>query len=205
MEQKPKQKFNFKKSFLMTMIISLTISAFIGIIIFLFGSFGDTEFRILLTTLSLAGFSLAGLCCSLLYEKRKYIKFSMFAIGSIILGFLFSILLIWEFVYFFRWGLELTIWAELFLTLLVLSFSFAHMSLILLINVKKKLDKYLLYLTLLFIAIVASMLIYLIFRIGINEPGELFFRLLGVFAILNVLGTIVTPMLNKIYTYEDKN
>ena len=205
MEQKLEQKLDFKKSFLLTMITSLTISAFVGIIIFLFGSFGDTEFRILLTTLSLAGFSLAGLCCSLLYEKRKYIKFSMFAIGSIILGFLYSILLIWEFVYFFRWGLELTIWAELFLILLVLSFSFAHMSLILLINVKKKLDKYLLYLTLLFIAIVASMLIYLIFRIGINEPGELFFRLLGVFAILNVLGTIVTPMLNKIYTYENKN
>ena len=50
-----------------------------------------------------------------------------------------------------------------------------------------------------FISIVAVMLIFLVLEI-IDEPGEYYFRLIGVFAILDVLGTIVTPILHKVYS-----
>jgi hypothetical protein len=35
-----------------------------------------------------------------------------------------------------------------------------------------------------------------------HDMGEFYFRLLGVFAILDVLGTIVTPILNKVYSIQ---
>ncbi|TYP74186.1 hypothetical protein BD809_1041 [Aquimarina intermedia] len=48
----------------------------------------------------------------------------------------------------------------------------------------------------LFISIVGLMLIKLTFS-EFNE-SEFYFRLLGVFAILDILGTIATPVLNNI-------
>ena len=66
-----KQNFDFKKIFLITMVISLSISALIGIFVFLLGDFGETDFKLLMTTLTIGGYSLTGLCCSVLYEKRK--------------------------------------------------------------------------------------------------------------------------------------
>ena len=194
-----KQNFNLKKTFLITMIISLSISALIGIFILLFGDFGDTEWRILLTTLSIGGFSLTGLCCSVLYEKGKYIGLSFFGMASSILGFLLSMLATWEFVDFLILFDGLTVWGKLTLTLIIFAFSSAHACLVLLINPEKSSVKYSLLATLLFIAIVALMLVYLVLFVN-GEPPEEFFRLLGVFAILNVLGTIVTPILNKVYS-----
>lgn len=66
-----KENMNVKKVFLITMIISLSISALVGIVLFLIGSFGYLELRILLTTLAIGGFSLTGLCSSLLYDKHR--------------------------------------------------------------------------------------------------------------------------------------
>jgi hypothetical protein len=195
------KNFNFKKTFLITMIISLSISALIGIFVFLFGEFGETEAKILLTTLSIGGFSLTGLCCSVLYEKKKYIGFSFLGMALSILGFLTSILVIWEFVNIFEGWFNITGWGKLTLALIILAFSSAHSCLLLLINPEKSPVKYALFATLLFIGIVTLMLVLLIFEI-INNPGEFYFRLLGVFAILNVLGTIVTPILNKIYSLQ---
>jgi len=195
------QNFNLKKTFLITMIISLSISALIGIFVFLFGNFRDTEAKILSTTLSIGGFSLTGLCCSILYEKRKFIGFSFFGMASSILGFLTSILVIWEFVDVFEGFFDITGWGKLALTLIILAFSSAHACLLLLINPEKSSVKYSLFATLLFIGIVALMLILLVFEI-IDNPGEFYFRLLGVFAILDVLGTIVTPILNKVYSIQ---
>ena len=74
---------NFKKIFLISLIVSLSISALLGIIIFLVGNFDEIQVRILLTTLTVGGFSLTGLCCATLLEKKR---FSAFAImGMIIL------------------------------------------------------------------------------------------------------------------------
>src|SRR3989344_5979590 len=63
-----------KKAFLISMIVSLSISVLIGIVIFLLGSFGETQTRILLTTLTIVGFSLAGLCSATLYDKQNYVQ-----------------------------------------------------------------------------------------------------------------------------------
>ena len=189
------QNFNFKKIFLITMIISLSISALIGVFVFLFGNFGETEFRLLMTTLTIGGYSLTGLCCSVLYEKRKFAPLALFGIVISVIGFIYKILLIWEFIDF--WDEDS--WKALII-FLVLAFSTAHSCLLLLIKSNKSLVNIALSATLIFISIVALMLIIMV----LNEfdLGEFSFRLLGVFAILDVLGTIITPILNKVYSLK---
>ncbi len=190
------QNFNFKKTFLSMMIISLSISALIGIFIFLLGDFGETEFRLLMTTLTIGGYSLTGLCCSVLYEKRKFTPLALSGMVVSIIGFLYTVLVIWEAIDF---GNYFTLKA--LIILIVLAASTAHSCLLLLIKSEKSLVNSALSATIIFVSIVALMLIILVLN-KFDGVGEFYFRLLGVFAILDVLGTIVTPILNKVYSIQ---
>lgn len=188
-----KQNSNFKKIFLIIMIISLSISALIGIFVFLLGDFGKTELRLLMTTLTIGGYSLTGLCCSVLYEKRKFASLALSGMVVSVIGFLYTILVVWE-------AIDLDddfVW-KILIIFIVLAASAAHSCLLLLIKPKKLLVNGALLATIFFVLIVAFMLVILIFS-GFDDVGEFYFRLLGVFAILDVLGTIVTPILNKVY------
>lgn len=188
------QNFNFKKTFLITMIVSLSISALIGIFVFLFGDFGETEEKLLLTTLTIGGYSLTGLCCSVLYEKRKFTTLALSGMVISIIGFLYTVLVIWE-------AIDLDDSWKVLIIFIVLAASTAHASLLLLIKTEKSLVNSALLATIIFISIVAFMLIILVLN-EFDDVGEFYFRLLGVFAILDVLGTIVTPILNKVYSVQ---
>lgn len=106
-----------------------------------------------------------------------------------VIGFLFTITVIWEIIEFDRFWQTLVIF-------IVLAVSTAQTSLLLQIRPKTNNIKYSLIATIIFISIVALMLI----KSAINEfeDSEFFFRLLGVFAILDILGTIAISILNKI-------
>lgn len=187
---------NFKKTFLITMIISLSISALIGIFIFLFGEFGETELRILLTTLTIGGYSLTGLCCSVLYERKRFTSLASTGMVVSILGFLYTLLVIWEILEVndsFNW--------KALIIFIVLSTSIAHSSLLLLIRTEKPSVHAALSATLLFITTVAGMIIIAVLN-EFDDIEELYYRVLGVFAILDVLGTIVTPILNKVFSIQ---
>jgi hypothetical protein len=186
------QNFNFKKTFLVTMIISLSISALIGIFIFLLGDFGETEFRLLMTTLAIGGYSLSGLCCSVLYEKRKFTPLALSGMVISIIGFLYTVLVIWE-------AIDLDDSWKALIIFIVLAASTAHSCLLLLIESEKSLVNSALSATIIFISIVTLMFVIIVLN-GFDDVGEFYFRLLGVFAILDVLGTIVTPILNKVYS-----
>jgi hypothetical protein len=188
---------DIKKIFLKTLIVSLSATGLLGIFIFLFGKFGETEGRLLLTTLSMGGCSLTGLCCSTIYPSEKYKIFSIIGIGTAGLCFVLTLFNIWG---DFK-NLENT-W-KLLLSLIVLTITFAHISLLLNIKIVNQLVKNTLTATTIFIGIVAFMLLTLI--VGGFGKGDFFYRLLGVFGILDIVGTIVTPILNKTQKeYETK-
>jgi uncharacterized membrane protein YfcA len=181
---------NYKKFFLRTFIIALTISALIGIVIFLVGEFGETEMKILATTLAIGGFSITALGCSTVHDIDMFRPFSLIGMLISVFGFLFTVSAIWA---LFESDHEWV--AQAVFTFVILSVSTAHISLLLQIRAKTRNIKYALIATIIFISIVAAMLI----KATINdfEDSDLFFRLLGVFAILDVLGTIATPILNR--------
>lgn len=185
-----KPKLDFKKIFLSTLIISLTLSALIGILIFLFGSFGIIESRLIWNTLILLVYSMIGLTCSITYEKRRFSSLGFLGIIISVIGFLYTVLVIWD-------VLNNKISWKLAAIFILISIGIAHSCLLLLIKSNKSLVNFALSLTIFFVSIVTFMLIILILVESVNLGG-FYFRLLGVFAILDVLGTIVTPILNKI-------
>ena len=182
--------FNLKKTFLITMIVALCLSALSGIIIFLTGEFGRTEGRILLTTLSVAGYSLAGLACSALYDKNRGVEALAGMVTSII-GFLYSVGIIWEII---NWSWDSS-WKFL-LTLIIFSVAFAHACLMLLIESSHRVVQIAVIGTLISIIALALLLMVLIWGENFNE---FLIRLIGVVAICDALGTICSPILNKVY------
>jgi hypothetical protein len=185
------EDISFKKIFLITLIVAFSISAIIGIVILILGKFNDTTGRILLTTASIGTFSLLGLCNSVLLERNRLKAIPITGLIISTMGFIMSLLLIW---------LHQQIGSntlKVFVSLIIISVTFAHYSLMLLIKSEKIIVNISLCLTLLFISFVALEGIILIFI----EPRNIlqgWIRLIGVFAIIDILGTICTPIIYKI-------
>lgn len=189
-QQPPRtQEFSIRRVFLVSFIASLSISALTAIFVFLLGDFGVTEAKLLFTTLTIGGYSLTGLCSSVLYDRRKYIPVAFSGIIVSVLGFLITVGAIWG-------AIDLHDTWKSVLIFIILAFSIAHSSLLLLAGSDKNLVSVSLIATIGFIIIVALMLIYLVL-VRLHDVGEIYYRLLGVFAVLDVLGTIVTPILKK--------
>jgi len=189
-------KIKIKKIFLITLIIALSISALIGIIVLLQGEFGKIQGQILGTTLAVGGFSLTGLCCANLLEKKRFDALAIFGIVVSIFGFLFVTSLIWEIIDENTFGGSKIIFKIMAITI-TLAISTAHSSLMLLIKSDKKIVNISMGMTILYTFLIASEIIILILG-DFHELDTFWYRLLGVFAILDVLGTIVTPILVKI-------
>ncbi|WMX12382.1 hypothetical protein [Aureispira sp. CCB-E] len=183
------ENLDFKKYFLRTLVIALSVSALIGIFIFLIGNFGETEFRLLLTTLTISGYSLTGLCSATNQKKPDLRPFSIVGMLISVIGFVVTLGAIWEIIDFND------IWKTM-VVFIILSVAIAHISLLLLISPKTDNVRYSLIATIVFVSTVALMLIK--YTMTEFEESEFYFRLLGVFSILDVLGTIATPILNKI-------
>ena len=174
---------------LVPLIASLSLSALVAIFVFLLGDFGETEIRLLLTTLTIGAYSLTGMCASVLYERKRYILLARAGIVVSATAFLITLGAIWEIIDFENVWKPVAIFT-------VLAFSIAHSSLLLLAPSDKILVNRFLAATITFIVLVALMLSYLV--LDEYDVGDFYYRWLGVFAVLDVLGTIVTPILRKV-------
>lgn len=181
-------KSQLKRAFITIIICSLTVSALVGIFILLRGKFDDTDGQILLTTLMVGIFSVTSLANihSIDSDKNYYRIFSWISIVLSVVAFILIAILIWD--------SNITWWkpAVIFSILAIAS---AHISLLLPKEQKKQTIKIMIKFTIGFIVLVTGMLVYL--TIGSSTGGDFFFRLLGVFAILDVLGTIISPIASK--------
>jgi hypothetical protein len=185
---------NYKRFLLITMIASLVICALVGIYIFIFGEWDETEMKVFGTTQVVAWFSLLGFCCSIHQNNPKLKWFSITGVLIAVAAFVFAVLAVWWEMENFGIRWKITIIA------LIISFALAHMSLMLLVKPKSALTRYSLYVTLIFILIVAGLLINGVFCDF--ELSETCIKVIGVFVILDVLGTITTPLLNKLKVKE---
>lgn len=194
-EQKMEKNFNFKKISLTIFISSLILSALVGIFIFIFGDFEETQSKILLTTLAIGYYSLTSLCCSSVNEKKSLKLVSATGITISIVGLIYTTLLIWDSTFIY----SLSDWNKLRLlvTFIVLSFSFAQAYLILSIKTVQKIVNLVTLITATVIGLTALVALLLLFEV-FDPLQDNYFRLLGTLAILNVLGTITTPILSKL-------
>ncbi len=181
---------NLKRPLLIAFALSLIVSALIGIFVFLFRNFGIVEINVILTTVAISGFSLAGLCNAIIFEKKNFISLSIVGFVIDVLGFVYSIIAIWNFI-------PLENIFKTFISLIILTVAFAHISLILLIRPRSRMVKISLYSTITSNIIISLMLLSVI-MLNMDLSDQMHFRILGVLIVLVSLGTIVTPIFNKI-------
>jgi hypothetical protein len=178
-------------------IVSLGIAALFGIVTLLTGDFGEIQGKILLTTLLLAGFSITALChLAVVGRALRIVGFA--GIVMSVLAFITGAVLIWRSWDNWSDGWETTLKA--FSVFAILAASLAHANLLLLLAERRNPAVRIgLFITVGLIALLALLIILPIVTEGEipGDDGEPYWRALGVVAILDVLGTIVLPVLGR--------
>ena len=180
-----------RKLFLSILIYTLVLGAIFGIVVILLGIWNELTTKVLAVTATIFGFSLPGLSCSSLYDKKNYENVA--SIGMIIcfLSCLFLVFnILTEFNYFGENGYYLY---RVILISVLLSCSFGHISALLMEKPKNKII-----LNVRDLTIVLSVFIDVIWIYRILVSNDDWLRLDAVLAILICLGTVVVPIGNKI-------
>ncbi|MEQ1737683.1 MAG: hypothetical protein ABL886_14920 [Rhodoglobus sp.] len=177
-------------------LVSLSLAALVGIVTLLTGSFGEVQGKIMLTTLLVAGFSITALChLAVVGRALRIVGFAGIAMSAFALA--AGTVLIWG--AFDNWD---TAWENVlkaFAVFGVLAVSLAHANLLLLLEERKSpLLRVGLFVTVGLIALLAVLILLPILTDGnIPDDNESYWRFMGVVAILDVLGTIVLPVLAR--------
>jgi uncharacterized membrane protein YfcA len=179
-----------KRFLLVVLILSLVAAAVVGATIFIVGSAGDLEGRVLLTVLLLGLFSLTGLCAAVRLE-RGLAWLGWIGILVSLAGLAYSLLLVWEVV-----PVEGFDELKPALSLGVASAATAYASLVLLARGPYRSVNVVAWLTVALVTAIAGALIALI--ITEVEPPDEAERALGAVAVLTALGTLLAPVLRKL-------
>jgi len=174
-----------KRVLLHTVIATLVLAALVGIYVFLLGSFGKTEAKILFTTLAVSYFSVTSLACAAAYEKKRYPLLSLPGLALGVVGFLLFIPSIWA-----EW-FEIEAIGKAMGTVGVISFSFAQACLLSLGTLERRLAW-------VYYAAVASVIALAAIISGMivfEAHGEWVVRVLGVVGILDGCFSLCVPIL----------
>jgi hypothetical protein len=184
---------NLKKLFLYSLIVSVSLSALIGIGVILFGNFGDFEGKVLATTFTIACTSILGLACGAYLETKRGKVLPTLGIGFSIISAIMFFFLIWADHIFDN---------EFFLKTLgsitMLAVACSHLSLISIAELDAKFQWSKIALTVC-VWVLVSILLYLIW-FQPNADSEFIVRFIAVLSIIITSLTIVTPILYKLST-----
>lgn len=193
-----------------TVIVSLVITAAIGIYTIVSGEFGETQGKVMLTTLAVAGFSILALC-HLAVVNRDVKVFGWIGIGTSGIALGLGATLIW-----WNWDdmmyqpsdlyMNLT---KAFATTALIAVSLAHANLMLLLqNAPLRWIRVALNVALVLIAIVPTLVIPVIFSDGNFPPqsfADVYWRFFGVILILDALATIALPVTTLIVRSQQRH
>lgn len=172
-----------------------------GILTLLVGTFELVQARILLTTLLIGVYSIISLCCMTVMSGR-FAVWGVLGIGVTSLSLLLGLFAVWV-DFESNWEVFSQI-LKYFAVFGILGVSIGHQSLLLrLVGRVNGRTKLLILGTVVVISIVAVMLV-LPLLLEDFALGDLYWRLLGVFAILDVLGSIVTPVMARTARHNSK-
>lgn len=185
-------------------IVSLVITAGIGIFSLVTGSFDETRTKIMLTTLAVAGFSVLSLCHLAAFGRDIRIV-GWLGIGTSAVALATAVTLIW-----WDWSDTMYMPSDLYLSITktfavatLVAVSFAHANLMLMLaNAPVTWVRIALMANLALIAVVPVLVIPAILTDGEFPPAsfqETYWRFFGVILILDALGTIALPVTTLIF------
>ena len=174
---------------LYTAIVTFCLAAFASIGVILFGDFGGTEGRILLSSFSIAAFSLAGLIATARFGRQPAFLAPL-GLGSAGIGLLLTLTLIWA-------GPNSDVLARVTVSVIIIAGALAHANLLLADPDDDDPAALILVGTLVLNAILTALIVFPILLD--NEPdGGFYWKAVASIAVLLVLGTLVVPIVRKI-------
>ncbi len=181
---------NIKKLFLYVLIVSVAVSALIGIGVIVFGNFGDFETRTLMTTTVITITSILGLACGAYFESGKGRTLPIVGIVSALVSCILWIVAIWA------GEQENSLFFKSLASATLIAASCAHLSLLSLARLDRKFiwAKYATHASIW--TLLAILLAVLWFEIEVND--NFLARTLGVLGIVIGALTILTPVLHKL-------
>lgn len=193
-----------------TVIISLVITALIGIYTIVGGEFGETQSKVMLTTLAVAGFSILALCHLAVFGRDVKV-FGWVGIGTSGVALGLAATLIW-----WNWSDMMYQPSDLYLNLTksfavsaLVAVSLAHANLMLLLqNSPLRWIRTALSVALVFITIVPALVLPVILTDGTFPPmsfQDVYWRFFGVILILDALATIALPVTTLIVRSQRKS
>jgi len=185
---------SFRRAAVVAVIVSLSITAIIGIVTLLGGSFGEVQGKVMLSTLVVGAYSIALLAdLAVAGREVRWVGYAGILVSSVCA--IAALLLIWaDFG-----GTESEPIRKTFWVTLVLAGSLAQVNLLLLLARRRHpAVRWGLWATIGLAVVLAVLLLLLILTDG-EVGSENYARLLGVVAILDVLGTIVVPVLSRVF------
>ncbi|HMT07714.1 MAG TPA: hypothetical protein PKA82_06890 [Pyrinomonadaceae bacterium] len=181
---------NLKRLFLYSLIGSVAISALIGIVVLLVGSFDEISVRVLMTTLTVTATSILGLACGAYYETGRNRLLPTIGITVTIIAAVMTLLIVWDIAD------DSELFVKCAVTAMLLAVSFSHVSLLSLARLDSRFEW-----TNLAARIVIGALVGLILFLVWIDPegsGDTLARTMGVLSILTATLTVVTPVLHKL-------
>lgn len=196
----PSAIIGIRRIAVVVIIVSLALTAALGVIALLSGDFGDVQTRILLTTLLVAGFSITALC-HLAVASRPIRAIGFVGIAISVVALALGLFLIWGAFEWYDAAGGILRW---FAVTSIAAASLAQANLLLLLAGRRHtLVKVGLAVTVASIAIIFAMLTFPILTDDVIGDGETYWRILGVVAIVDALGTIVVPVV-AIFLRDDR-
>ena len=174
---------------LYTAIVMFCLAALTSIVVILAGDFGGTEGRILLSGISIAAYSLAGLIATARFD-RKPAWFAPVGLGAAGSGLVLMLISIWS-------EFDDGFLTRLTLSLMVVVIALAHANLLQADPKRYDPAVALLVPTLIASAILTTMIVWPILS-GAELDSGLYWKSLAIIAVLLVLGTLVVPIARKI-------
>jgi len=185
-----------RRAAIIVVIASLVVAALLGIIAIVGGNFGELQGRILMTTLAIGAFGMT-ILCHLAIVARAARVVGYIGIAASLLAMLPALVLIWT-----DWGFGSQVdgWWKMLWIFTVLALSLAQANLLLLLVTRpQQAVRVVLWITLGMVALLAVLIILPIVTDG-QIPGgnEDYWRVVAVVAILDVLGTITSPVVGAV-------
>jgi len=185
----PKSTVSMKKLCLYSLIGSVCLSAFFGIIALLIGDFGEFQIKVLLSSLTITGASLGGLCCGAAYEARRW---PFFALAGLLLIAVNTVMILG--------GLWAEVGQDWFWqsvgTTSAFATAFAHLCLLNMARLKRS-HRWTLWAGYVVDFLMCGIITYLIWGdFPFNE--DIIFRVLGIDAILIAAFSLVIPILHRL-------
>ncbi len=183
-------KIDTKRIFLISLIVSVTVSAVIGIGVVLFGDFGSFEVRVLMTTLTISAASILGLTCGAFLETGRGRPLPLAGIVITVIAAVMTLLIIWDV------SDDSAVFVKAASSAILLAVSCSHLSLLSL----ARLDRRFAWTRIaahIFIWTLTAIILYLMWFEPYSD-SDMVARIIAVLGILIASVTVATPVLHKL-------